>query len=1428
MNWTFQSLGDGDFMYEVLLGISYFYNIGSDYTAMLFLASCFALLGGFYMTFFSGGKFFPVKDWAIGLIAFILLMGPATTQSVDIEEATTGAYIGRVDDVPLLLALGGTMFTNFAYSLTENLDVALSRPSGNSLASGARLSGTRSMAALRSFYNAEPEVSSLGNDPKAFNLRASLINYLVFCVDRDRSLSSPNQETSFSQIYSAQPKDLWGAMQVNYAAWETPVLLKNVTSATGSVTDNIEYKTCPDAYVELSKYIVNNDTTAGGKNLEGGLQTLLETKGGNVDSLDQLLQFQLNSLTVTGDAHELMKARFIHEALDSAQAQFPGGSAAELAVFQAQQQRRVQMASDSDLWLEMAPALITFIEGFVFFLGPVIGLILIMGGKGITAAITYFGILLWVNLWSVILVLVNLFTEMTLENRIGDISASGRAVFSYGGFDATMATTETYLAVSQTAATLAPVLALFVLYRGVHTLLQAESKMAPDTRVNTQYSAPDVTSPHTAGKGTFGANTAYTTPSGDMLYSYAGSSHHMLAGMSTNSTYGSGVTQHTQLAEQQMKAATGRQMAAINDSLTFGKTKQHQIETKDGEVAQRTSLEGVNSDFVTTYGQGMTKQEQESFNNVMRAMAAGKVEANFRLQTPQFRDSTGADGTIGVGKFVAGLGGGIEGQVNNSVDMTRLSQDMDVVNKHIQDTHRENKVDSAGYNRLKELATSDARIDRIAAEVDHETGRSYEQLYQEGKTTVEAVAADSTIQSQLGTEHRLDGGLQMKEWATAARHGMGVDNVFDTTIANMRDNAAQLMADNPIGSANYAEGQRLNAIADRLDTMLQNKVGTDGNGNLDWDGYLDTVRHKLGPAASAQGVNENGLVHATAFQSLLDELQSKHTAGTDDTITQNNLDLAGVGAVWSTVADINARGIHQDGQNIGMFNGFGRIANANAEVLTNVGRDHNQIIANANNPVDGVGATPARDINEQTVSRDATITQADNAGLPTRLADPQANIEQTHADNLASLDAARQQSAEAVGRFLGGDRVALDRQDVQGVDPALRRSLEALGEHDYLAQFVGSFSQLSPGELIKDLNSGSPSTSLARNADMISNLAALGDGPHGQNVLATAIDYGLAYPNSESGKLVTSLAMWKTDQGQETLQRLEEAKSTMPADEAARVDAFIDTVNAGVAAYDNAIQNMDDIYNAAGHEAKAHMAVNGYSAMAPEIASDFYGDKKSSGGQNSRVDKGFDMDSPRAVAFADQFVGTFAEKLENYGVDSSDLKMENLKHAPTSFDGVADFATYALERPGEMEAVALTGHTEFMIQSSNFTEGSNVDVTKLDTQSGWERNTSSRSRRTISADEDLTPQYLAAKVYTSGGDNSALMDTVMQRYESQLSRETNTDISDASGHNNHITESMEVLSNTVPVLREQGHTQQADQLQAFVDGFEQRRADYKP
>ncbi|MGL1337391.1 conjugal transfer protein TraG N-terminal domain-containing protein, partial [Vibrio parahaemolyticus] len=534
------SMGDPSFMRLALLGLSHAFEQGAISIAKIGLM--LGLLSVFWNGIWNPGKI-EFKQFFIGFFLVLILFGKSVP--VTLIHADGGA--DAMPDIPVGIALGGTLATTFGYTMANSLrefyhttyvpgsaatgsyramiGVDSDEPSsvpvaGNGLEPLRELMKMRFTGDIDEFKanQAYSATAVIASGSTATDLSESVQGYMKNCVLKDLYLKNGSQEIN-EQAMSTYPFS-WDAMKVTYNGWTTEV---NVDAGQGW-----KIMGCGDAYTKL--------TSAIGTDWKYVAEHTASMRG-TADEV-QLNEGQSMLSDVNIDAWKIKVNQILQYHWKKAKAGSPWASEAELmasqAEFQAIDQRRVSSAVQYSLWSEMAIPLITYIEAFVFLIGPIMPFVVAFGEKGMGMVIKYFFLLIWVNTWPILQVGVNMYLQNAMNNA--SFNSTSYDAFSWAGYNTSFTELESFIAMGATLQTMVPALSLMLLYGSVHTAINLSNSASKGGGSEGSVATPKAVGSADSGKVSVGHNSqTYDSSTGSVVSSYNGSNSAPI-GMAQNNT----------------------------------------------------------------------------------------------------------------------------------------------------------------------------------------------------------------------------------------------------------------------------------------------------------------------------------------------------------------------------------------------------------------------------------------------------------------------------------------------------------------------------------------------------------------------------------------------------------------------------------------------------------------------------------------------------------------------------------------------------------------------------------------------------------------------------------------------------------------------------------------------------------------------------
>ena len=462
---TIYSLGDAHFLYSVLTGLVM---IVKDPEFVMTIKIGFTI-GAFYLALqgLMAGKFPAFQHLLLSLLIYSALFGlPTAGQSykgidVDIYDVYTDTN-RKVDDVPFGIALTASMLSTLTWKLTETFEQTFHSTDAAKLTRNGYLSSLIKMMEARS-----TAMNQFQNNPA---LAQSWRNYIKECtlIGIDLNFKTVNEVFDTGDVLAALefPSEVFGTM-----------IYRN-----GQPTN----VTCNEAFAWLKPRMVgwfdqqtqkDNASAEHNLSLSSALQALSQ---GAESSRNFLMASAL--LPIYHDAT-------IEKLQDMQQPQ------AAIMTQQAILQRNTQWAGEQHLFLSSMRAMMAYIEGFVFAVTPLMGLLVCVGLFGVRLAFKYLMLLLWIQLWMPVLAINNLYITLVSQGAMAALSVP---ITSFTGIMESGPILEYWLGVGGLMAASTPALVLMLLYGSAITATHLAGRMQSGDFVNEKIPSPDILMPGSA------------------------------------------------------------------------------------------------------------------------------------------------------------------------------------------------------------------------------------------------------------------------------------------------------------------------------------------------------------------------------------------------------------------------------------------------------------------------------------------------------------------------------------------------------------------------------------------------------------------------------------------------------------------------------------------------------------------------------------------------------------------------------------------------------------------------------------------------------------------------------------------------------------------------------------------------------------------
>lgn len=611
MEFTIYSVGNIEFLYQILNSVAMICGTG-DFAKLVSIGFLLGILYIGFQTIYQGGQRINIAQTLTCFIIYLCMFGPSCT--VVLEDV----YEGRnrvVDNVPLGVGASGMAISNIGFKITQMFEQGfgdVQRTTEHGYAHPLQIvNNIRSMTMSDKLFEAiDRTFPAPGEGHNYYSSREALMNYLTDCTMVNVALGVTNKEVL--------KKSTWGAnFQCASEAHGTKLPLPGVPNQ-GYVSCNAGWTYLNDTFdssvnQQAFKEVINLAIGAASTNDQGA-----PVPDQDFDELQDGLSTLGFDLQGT---QELMKTLCIESVYDDAAAQFYAtyqDRVSAVAVRQAIMQRNTQWAAESEMFLNSARALMSFFEGFLYAITPIMGLLIGVGGFGLSLVGKYFLLIAWVQLWMPVLAITNLYTLLGARSDVVSALGSLEDVSMYG-FNELWVNNSTWVATGGMLCAATPMIALFLITGSHYAFTSLAGRLGGQDHFNEKTVTPDaaVNGPaiqnapmHTRTMGEGVVMSGASIPKINLQQSYDNA---MSETMSNIDAYA-----------RQAALASLKSTAATN---AVGSTKQQAIDNTDHFQSALVDSKSTSlTDTVQTSSQAMQSAARESG---LTSSLGGKLGASF-------------------------------------------------------------------------------------------------------------------------------------------------------------------------------------------------------------------------------------------------------------------------------------------------------------------------------------------------------------------------------------------------------------------------------------------------------------------------------------------------------------------------------------------------------------------------------------------------------------------------------------------------------------------------------------------------------------------------------------------------------------------------------------------------------------------------------
>ena len=464
---TIHSIGDAQFLSQVLNAVAMI--IGTN--DFVQLVSIGLLLGAIIVVLqglFRGAREIPWHQLLLGWVLYACMFVPTTT--VIVEDAYTGkAY--SVDNVPIGVAFAGSMISNVGYGITNLFETAYGDVRGISEGTFAEplviLNAVRQHASdVRVLQELDKSIGQ-GTD-----IQKTLHNYIKECTLPKLALSI----TTPTELVTG---DMMEELKFESSIYGTRSYIENPSG---------ENLTCAEAWKKIEPALekikdpkfINQLSTAANLKGEAGDRAMIDD-----------YQAAFDMLNINGTAvEEFMLASTIKPIYEKAVSGYYrnlGDKTSAIMFNQAVQQRNTQWAAEASMFMTVVRPFLSFFEGFMYSITPVLAFLLVLGGIGISLGVKYILLILWIQLWMPVLSICNLYIIMSAR---GELAA--QTFTSFYSVDKLGQSLEHWMATGGMLASATPLISLFLITGSTFAFTSLTQRMAGGDHINEKIPTPDI------------------------------------------------------------------------------------------------------------------------------------------------------------------------------------------------------------------------------------------------------------------------------------------------------------------------------------------------------------------------------------------------------------------------------------------------------------------------------------------------------------------------------------------------------------------------------------------------------------------------------------------------------------------------------------------------------------------------------------------------------------------------------------------------------------------------------------------------------------------------------------------------------------------------------------------------------------------------
>lgn len=464
------SIGDSEFLEYVLNAVAMICGT-SDFVKLVSIGLVFGIIIVCVQSILVGVKELNFQQILVGWLMYACFFGYPVT--VTIEDAYTG-QVRVVDNVPIGVGFAGGMISNIGYGITELFEQAYSPVAsviGQPFAEPLRL-----ITALRAGAADGEVINVINQQLQDGDIGKSLNNYIRECTMMKVAVGQARLEDIYNQDWNV-------ALPFNNDVYGTQIIVNGAAVNT----------TCRAGWTQINQQLTQ------AFNNQQVIRKINEVMGAmDSNGISSTTDPYNTALLMLGKAQtgaqDFIKTAFLEpiyiRAAQGYYKDFQDINGA-LMINQAISQRNTQWAAEQSLFMTVVRPMMTFFEGFIYAITPLMGFLFVLGTFGQRLAIRYFQTVLWIQLWMPVLSICNLYIVLAANGQISTIGD----LTSFYAIDEASKRLENWLATGGMLAASTPIISLFLVTGSTYAFTTLASRLGGGDHINEKIASNDAVQP---------------------------------------------------------------------------------------------------------------------------------------------------------------------------------------------------------------------------------------------------------------------------------------------------------------------------------------------------------------------------------------------------------------------------------------------------------------------------------------------------------------------------------------------------------------------------------------------------------------------------------------------------------------------------------------------------------------------------------------------------------------------------------------------------------------------------------------------------------------------------------------------------------------------------------------------------------------------